>query len=617
MAQFSESSAEMIIGYPKRFHLSGLVELEYRNFNFKITSDGQNYSHEQSTFGQLYELNLDGYIYHPRLIVFNSGISFGLFNSISGGTIKSKGLGYFFSTTFLPYRPISLELFGSREQYHFDVSSRTSALIPDRTTDHYGAKLRIDIVKFQPIRAIRINYEHWNYTTEGITKKYTNDNFTFGFRGILTSIRTSYSLWSGLYKSSNSQGDIDNKYISLYTNTAIKANWPTLITNFIYSDMQYSGGEYEKELSFSADLDFPFQERFNHSYSYSNNNTERLFKGSIIAGTEDRLSKEGSNSFMGTWSYRFTKRFINTLTLYYGTQKVDDSSWNIQGLSTSFTYRRPLAGLNTLSRYRFVIKKDEHRGDFTEHSVDLSLTTKEFRWGTAYLNYIFLKSNSDDKVFNESTGDEFEGDANTEIGKKTADSTSHTIVTGLRGRGFGKAFARAIWIIEAYYFQMNSDIKRPIRNFDDELLSQTETEKITKKADQYTLLGQFFIPIRGNLTLNLRSRYTFGKIEQITNESIFSIIDGEKSKPVNMKRLELDARINYIIFRNFYLTALFRGKWDNIDGSPDTTTYDYEAELNYRRGQFLATLELLFSDVEEGNVSYQTRRINLKVRRTF
>jgi hypothetical protein len=584
----------MAAGYPQRFRFNGLIQLQYRTYSFETSANGNTYKNDYSLLEQHYNLNLAGYLYHPRLIVFNSSIYFTHLKSLSGVDISGKDLTYNFFVTALPYRPVSLELFASREHFSFEAANTA---FPDRTVNNYGARLKIKLEKSVVIKYIRLSYEHWDYITDGLSEKTTTDSYSFLIRGLLSMIRTRYSL---SYSSTNYSAPIDSldsKYFNAFTETSLTKKGTALFTSFSYSDSQYSSGDYIKESIFHANLDLPPGKRFFHDYSYLFNSSEHLYKGSESAGTSDTLNKYSSHMIKGSWGYRFTDRLMGSLALDYGKRKINQYRGDVTGMSSDLSYSRTIAGINLQSSYRFIMRRDDLRDDFNEHSVNIGLT-RQVRLGTAYLHYYLIKSDSKSKVF-EASEDDFlaEEDDRIVLGERTNDSLSHTIVLGIRGRGFGNILRRAIWTVEGSYFTVKSDIKRPIRTTEDEF-TETTFEHITIKRKQYSIYGQIFMPVRNTINLYSRAIYTLGEIDSINRSSLI-----------------IDARLTYILYRNFTFTGLWRGRWDKIKGTPDRRTFDYEAELDYTRGKLLLSLEFYLTNIEQNNITNLSRRIFLTLKR--
>jgi len=626
VALCTESSAQMVAGYPKKFHFSGLAQLQYKSYSFETSFNGSSYKNDYSHFEQHYNLNLGGYIYHPRLIVFNSSIYFTYLKSLTGVDMKGNDLTYNVFTTVLPYRPVSLELFGTREHSSFEAA--TSAL-PDRTINHYGARLKIKLEKREALKYIRLSYEHWDYITEGISEKNKTDAYSLVIRGFLSKIRTRYSLSYSISNYSSPSDRLDSKFFNLFTETGLTKKRTVLFMTFSHADSKYSGGNYTKESNFSANLSFPPGIRYYHDYMYLYNTLEQFYKGSLFAGTEDTLNESTNHLIKGSWGYRFTEKLMGSLSLDYGKRKINTESGKLTGISTGLSYSRTIAGLNFQSSYRFILKKDELRDDFNEHSLNVGLT-RQVRFGTAYMHYYLIKSNSKSKVF-EQNDETFLGEENDKIvlGERTTDTLSHVILLGIRGRGYGKVLGRAIWTIEGTYYTVESKIKKPIRSTgeciideftgecidegfaDDECIidentgeciddgsSGTAYEEITRKRKQYSIYGQFFLPVRNSINLYSRARYSWGEIDSINRSSLI-----------------IDARLTYVIYRNITLTGLWRGRWDKIKGTPDRRTFDYEAELDYRRGRLLLSLEFYLTQTKQNNITNLSRRIFLTLKR--
>jgi len=587
----------MTAGYPKKFRLTGYAELQYNNNYFEYSTSRSSHDYSHSNFKQSLRLNFQGYIYHPRLLVYRVLLNLSYFKSLTGVDINGKDFGYAFLVTALPYRPISADLFASRDYYHF--IAKTQAL-PDRTVTNYGARLKIFFKKLKLTRLIRLRYEHWDIDTENISENTKTDTYALSIIGSLNTIRTNYTLTSTLNSFSSPMGDIDSKYLTAFTDTAITRKGLKLITSFFYSDFQYSNDDYTKELSFNTNLDFPNGERFFHNYQYLFNKTEQFYKGSLISGTTDKLTELSHNMITGSWGFRVTDRLMTSLVLNYGNRKIDNNKGDIVGLSTNLSYRRPFAGFNTESSYRFILKKDELRYDLYDHYISINLKTKRFKPGTAYFTYTFIKSYLENKIFAEEESFFGEDVKPYEIGKSTMNSMSHSLVLGLRGRGLGTLLRRAIWTIESSYYNIKADIKRPLQRLDEFGDSERTFEEITRKTYQYSLYGQILFPIRTTMDFNSRASYAFGETDSVSRESFI-----------------MHARLNYRLRKNILFSGLIRGRWNRIQNNPDQRVIDYEASVEYFRGQLRCRLEVYLSLSDQADVTAWSRRIFLTVRRYF
>jgi hypothetical protein len=593
MSIYTESYAEMVTGYPRQFQFNGVIQLQYRNYLYDTTSNRSSNKNEYSLFEQRYNFDLRGYVYHPRLIVFNSTVDFVYLKSLSGMDLLSKALEYNFLITALPYRPVSLDIFASRQYYAFESSSFP---FPSRTINHYGAKLKIDLQKYLAIRFIQIGYEHWDYGSDSSSDQTKTDSFSLAVRGLLTKIKTRYVLSAILNKSTNPIDSSNNKFLNLFTESNFIKNGPTLYTTSTYSEFKFSSGEYTKDMDFNADLDFPQGSRFYHEYGYNFQKSEHFYVGSVIAGTQDKLDELSSHIFKGSWGYRFTERLMSSLILEYGKRTVNNSSGNVAGLSASLSYSRSLAGFNLQSSYRFMRRKDELADDSTEHSINISIT-RPIKFGTAYLHYYLIKSDTKGKVFEENADNLFPDTTPSIIGETKVDTLSHTILLGIRGRGYGNILRRATWTLEGSYYTVNSHITRPIKTFVDEV-EEITFENIDRKINQYSFYWQLFLPIRNTINFYSRAAYTFGDMDSISKKSLI-----------------IHARLNYIIYRNLTFSGLWRGRWDKTEGQPNSSTFDYQAEIDYRIGRMLFTLEYYLETVKQDQVTNQSRRIFFTLKR--
>jgi len=111
--------ASMTQRYPTRFSLSGLIELSYTDYFFEIPSASGSNEYHTSFVEQHYGVTASGYIYHPRLAVFNAGIKFTDNRQLAyvGAKLNTQTWGYDVLLTFLPYRPVSLDVFAGYNDY--------------------------------------------------------------------------------------------------------------------------------------------------------------------------------------------------------------------------------------------------------------------------------------------------------------------------------------------------------------------------------------------------------------------------------------------------------------------------------------------------------------------
>jgi hypothetical protein len=595
-----QADAQMRVGYPQRFRLTGLIELHYTDNSIKTSYDGRETKGGWSRFEQHYEVGIEGYIYHPRLAIFSTGITFTNAITSNQKNTRSNNIGYNLSATFLPYRPVTLNIYAMRSDY---TIKGLTAIPEEGSINQYGARLNVNT---RILPTMRLDYSHFDTelkNSSNVPVKMKTDSWSFSIHGSLRSFNTLYGLNLGFTDFSSTNISYNAKYINIGTSTSI-GKVGTLSNSFLYSD-----DESSKSLRFDSYLHFRPGRRLIHNYRYDYSNTEYYFKGSEAAGTEDRTVTRVLHMLTGTWSYRFTDRLSGALSLFYSRRneaenKKNEERYTSYGISPGLSYRRPVAGFEFSSYYRFFLTDDEKRGKLKEHDLELNLQTNKIRWGTVYANYYLFISDEIDKYLE--TSDEFiEEGVVKEIKIKT---TVHTLRIGIRGKGLrlGSRWgsSRAYWNIESEYLHSRTNGERP-KNCD--MMSEdyyeclegliSEIEKWSKKTDQYTLDGYLMYPLaRG--TVNLKTRYSTGEAD---------------SKKI--KRFLYDVRFNYPVSRRLSFSIWWRQMWDKIEGSFDRKIRDYELLADYRIGRLFLSLEYQVSRQEESNAVTENRRFFVRLRR--
>ena len=99
-------------------------------------------------------------------------------------------MGYDFLTTFLPYRPVSIDVYGRKISYYtVDWTGETV----DTSSDLYGFRLRKS--KKRNLPAIRLEYYHYEYDIlryRDEVDRITLDRYTLDVRGFWALLRTRY-----------------------------------------------------------------------------------------------------------------------------------------------------------------------------------------------------------------------------------------------------------------------------------------------------------------------------------------------------------------------------------------------------------------------------------------
>ena len=271
----------MSYSYPKKYILTGFIELNYRNYDTISKFQNSKSQYTTTSFEQVYKVGVQGYVYDPRLLIFSTSVSFRndkteVTNSLKD-KLKSKDTNYDFWASFLPSRPFSLDVYASKTDSTVEGLSNPQ----DISSNHYGALLRYSNKK---LPRIQIGYDHWDYTTErmvgrrltdiyiveryglvvvrGRVKQKTEIDRSYALvNGFLESVNTKYFLGGNFSKQSNSSGDFS-------ANSARISTYTTIRQNSIHNSFAYSKTDFSTLLNFISTIYLTPIGRFYHHYSY-------------------------------------------------------------------------------------------------------------------------------------------------------------------------------------------------------------------------------------------------------------------------------------------------------------------------------------------------------------
>jgi hypothetical protein len=586
--------------YPTRFSLSGLVELSYDDYFFEIPSSPSKDTLHSSFIEQHYAITASGYIYHPRLAVFNAGINFTDNRQLAhvGGKLNTQTWGYDVLLTFLPYRPVSLALYAGNTDYNLDPIGDfiNSQFEQTQNVDYtyYGARLK---VAKNPYPFTRLEYrheEHGLFATVGNPGTVKTDQFTLDIRGTLRFLQTSYQALLEYYDYSSPVVSYKAKEARLNAISTLKKGI------YLYTSVNYADIDNYNMFSFSSNLRFERKKNFDQHYSYLYQQSENRFAGSAsqeVRGTETKLTV---NALSGSWTYRFFNGFISSLALNYGLRDENSENANYYGINFSLTYRRSLLGLNFSPRYRLLVRKDDLRGKLLEHNLFLDIITKKLRFGTVYSNYSLTISKEESKyrqIVDESGFAEEGETVTTKI-----DSVIHDWRTGVRGSVPGQLLSRAQWNVEAEFFHSTTDVERPRRLFsfsDEDSFFESPTEKFQREIERYTILGNISYPI-GWASIFFSAGSSIGK-----------------SNGIKLKRAYLEDRIQYPILRNLIVLAKWKYIWEILAEAPTQNIEEYNLTAEYRLGRSTLSADGSVLRTKNENVEIYIRRFFLRFRRTF
>jgi len=599
----------MQVKYPTRFRLSGLIELSYQNYYIETSSRGSTRDRSQNTFRQYYKAGVEGYIIHPRLAVFNASISYNhtIFAPEYADNVTAKDIGYDIYTTFLPYRPVAVDLYARKIDYSYNLTGEPL----DTTSNLYGARLRMHKRNWP---SIRLEYYHWDYqilrsNRENIKDTVQEDRYTLDVRGRIVFLATRYQVFVDYLSLSRPSFDDDILSARISTATIIKRdiNW--------FNWLSYLTSDFYNYFTFSSNLYFPPGKRFQHNYLYEYQQSENEFRSLPELGLASESTELKTHNISGSWSYRFSERLTGSLSLRYikndeisriGTDE-KRNKWDTEGISASLGYGRPISWVKFSSYYRFFLRKDERRGDFYEHIVELNSSTSRFRWGIVYamytLHYIdetqkYLPIGSEDDFFEE------EGEEDKFL-KRTAKTFTNSFITGVRGRIPGSTMGRAYWNVEAEYFQSDTEGKKPVRFTEEEEEdfgfgdSEEKEENYELHVKLFSLTGDISYPFRRGIVGNFRTNYSSGE-------------SNGKSRSIYY----YEGRLSYPISRRAGIMAWWRQTWTQLEGSSDREEKFLQLEAEYKLGKTFLTFEGRMRKVTDQGERLD-RILYLRVRRTL
>ncbi|MEW6587382.1 MAG: hypothetical protein AB1442_17460, partial [Nitrospirota bacterium] len=590
----------------KRFRLTGMISFEYQDYTTETSYDGRSTELGWSIFEQTYRVGLQGYVYHPKLMVFSAYLAYEKQTSETkdvSGDGTATNVSYELSATFLQSRPVTLSVYATRMDTDLDS--------PDQSTfgmqsNFYGARLWYVTRKY-PV--VRLEYNHWDYTVDRVTgkrvidhscdyfdyycddyddkpryinikervkEKTTIDKYSLDVTGHLKFVRTRYSLSAFLSEFSNPQRSFTSKAFRLNTYTRIRDN--LLTTYFQYSDLDSA-----KLLNFSTYLSLAPIKRLYHSYSYEYFSSE----------TGDQ--KSNSHMMGGTWRYRVSSKIYGRALANYSLGERDGADEDAYRVNLSLHYGRPIKAFDFTSSYYFDVNREDRLGEFSSmhHGLNFRLETRRLRLAKLYSEYDFSYRTIEF---------DFQSD-NIERTSGTSNDMENRFRVGATGKGPG----RISWNVELEARWVDTDEENTTGAWRSMYFGESQW---AGKIRHYTASGDVRIPLGRKASVTLRGSYTAG-----TTDS------------VDVRRYYYEGRLRYLIKRNMIFTAWLREDWRNKGwwvGTFDTgritsdwRTRDYELTLTYSWRKMYFSIEYDVSQSYEDLAQTETRRLYLKVTRQF
>ena len=616
--------------YLKKFTFKGVIQLTYRN-NSTENSGTNTFKSEKSTFAHRYKLEVNGYVYDPRLVLFTAGIIYGqelADNKFKGANIdyNTKNISYDLSAHFLPFRPVSLRVYALKRDSATNGSLKNSY---DLHSISYGADFFFEKKRFP---SIRLSYYHWESSSmtgsmikrgriipdeddeyfeeeeeeeppSVIKQRLKNetkiDKYSLDVRGALNFINTTYGINGNFTKSSinisNTEKVYNYDYLNLRFDTITRFRpQMSLAMSFNYSDSTYS-----KVTSLAAQLNLPTIGGLHHFYSYKYISSQ--------SDTEDSQSHEIYNYLY----YRFTNRLTGKVRLLYKTAKRDifESDKRIEdryNVNLSVNYFRPIRSFDFSSQYIFTIGQDERQADykFMYHHIGLKLSTRQWGFARLYLKYDFSYRTIEFTGLERSTDIAEPGDTS-----QNADYFENVLTLGIQGKGP----RRATWLVEGEAIFLTSS---GFQNAGwSSIYFGDRGSALGQKNIKYTVRTNIAYPVFRRALLSFNGSYSTAKTES------------EDADSENFETYYYEGRFKYAVLRNMIVSAYWKQEWYNknwlqqtlfINGIEDSSEMtQYGLDLTYFWRRVFLYLEYTAYRTKQSGGQTDTRQIYFMLSRRF
>jgi len=320
------------------------LEFLYNFNNEEQTGPDINFQSERHEFRERLSIESTGWIYHPALCeyVFDFRPEWGQrmeeINTEKGS--KNAFLqGYYLKTTFLPYKPYSLALFGRRQ----NIPSLSSfSQVSDTDIDIYGANLNFSY----PVLPTSLSYTH---SEEEQTGFYNSQDKSDSWR-LLSSHRKGNSntqlnatYEERMHTTSGFTSDIDTLYSNI-SNTYELEERKIRFRSYLSQRLTDQNTLKTSAIGFNEDIDWEHRENLTtfYDFSYGKNTSGDIFNETknIGAGLSHRLYENLNTIVSGNITDKeFTGGSENS---YIGDLKFDyvrPIPYGTLGANMGFNYR--------------------------------------------------------------------------------------------------------------------------------------------------------------------------------------------------------------------------------------------------------------------------------------
>ncbi|GAB4539314.1 MAG: hypothetical protein Fur0020_08230 [Thermodesulfovibrionia bacterium] len=486
--------------YPKRFQLTGLLELTYQYTESSGGSDSDTITLKRSDLTQRYTFGLSGYVYDPRLLVFSSRVSYrhGATSTEGEGEGTMDSVNYNLSTTFLPYRPISLALYANKTDSTVDGTYLPQFTM---TSLSHGASVRI---KMKNLPLTSLDYTHWQYDSELQTGVIERDAYTLRVWGNVNPIklRMRYIINAEVSNYKSPDKEYTSKQIWLYQDTSIKKG----IT--LKTDLYYSSREDYDLYNLDIGLEVNPLNRLRHDYTYEFNHTST------------DLTESDTHRLRASLGYKFNQYLTGRLSLSAGLTGVEKGEGkedgSSHGIGGGLTYTRKVSWFDTRTYWRGSYSHREGdelanqlNGDIILNNVGTDIVMRRLSYATIHTGYDFSDYKTD------------EGEL----------MTHHTRL-GISGRGPKRVY----WRLEGSYRVSEGD----------ETTSDEDGIARIQEGTSYSVRAEAGYPISYRGMVNLNTGYEVTETNLDKWDTIYYGI-----------------RANYLITRNLFSSGWWAHSWSN------------------------------------------------------
>lgn len=344
-----------------RYVLTGSANWEYETYSFEDNKT----TRERVRFLQSYNLNLAGNIIDPRLVTFNSGLTYRLDDADTedssrtpqSSNDKSSSLDYNLSLSFFPRSWYPFKIYGSRS-----TVDTTSRYYPSTTTTNtgYGGEM---LIRFTRLPETSMNYSSTNSKTENPLYQSEFQNTYYG----ITLSKRLEGLWDSYITGGHTSSATDDKVANTKTtndvyyfndSSQISKTTSLGVSGLLnkYETKSPSSASESQYASFNTTLSMQPYKRFRHGYSYDYSDSESSSSGGAKSETTtNTLSGGAYYLILKEWPIDGRFRYSMTDSSNAGTTAVAAKNTSTDtldaGANTSWKISKDLSSAASMAYY--------------------------------------------------------------------------------------------------------------------------------------------------------------------------------------------------------------------------------------------------------------------------